>query len=125
MENNKIYQTVLDSVISIGITHWDKLIFYIQYDDGSFEMKFYIKQGDSYKDCFSLGIPDKTIVNMFLQLDKEFEKIRKQISDDKNELWTVMTIAFDADLHFKADFDYSFIEDDLEYKANWKKKYLK
>lgn len=125
MGNSEIYQIILDSLLSLGFSQWEKIVFYSQYDKNSFEMKFFVKNGETYKDCFSLGIPDKTIVNMFIQLDKEISRFRKLITDDKQELWTAMTIIFDSDLQFKAEFDYNVIEDVIPYKSEWKKKYLK
>lgn len=125
MENNNIYQTVLNSVLSLSIPAWDKLVFYAQYDEDSYEMKFYIKQNEAYKDCFSLGIPTKEIIDAFVKLDKDISKFRKQLSKGSQDLWNIMTIVFDSNMHFKTDFDYSEIEDIISYKSEWKKKYLK
>lgn len=125
MENDQIYQTVLDGILSLGISQWEKIVFYSEYKQNSFEMKFYVKNSDGYRDCFSLGISDNIIMDMFIKLDKEICNYRKNISINKQDLWTVMTITFESDLQFKADFDYSIIEDIISYKSEWKSKYLK
>lgn len=124
MDNNEVYQNVLDSILSLGISEWENVVFFSEYGNGSYEMKFYVKSNGAYKDCFSLGVPDKTIMDMFFELDKKICDFRKNISDNKRELWSVMTIIFGSDLQFKAEFDYSEIDDDISYKSEWKKKYL-
>lgn len=125
MKNSEIYQSILDNILSLGISPWETIVFYAQYDKDSFEMKFFIKSGESYQDCFSLGIPDKTVTDVFFKLDKEIQEFRRQICENKQELWTVMTVTFNSDFHFKSDFDYSIVEDAIEYKSAWKKKFLK
>lgn len=124
MENSRIYQSILDNILSLGISPWETIVFYAQYDKDSFEMKFFVKSGKGYQDCFSLGIPDKTVMDAFFKLDKEMQEFRRQIREDKQELWTVMTVTFDSDLHFKSDFDYCAVEDAIEYKSAWKRRFL-
>lgn len=121
---DSIYQTVLDRILFLGIPEWNKLVFYAQYDKDSYEMKFYIEQGGKFKDCFSLGITSNMIIDTFIKLDKDVCKVREQFLKENHELWNVMTIVFDPNMHFKAEFDYSEIEDIISYKSEWKKKYL-
>lgn len=123
MDNN-IFQTILDSMLSLNIPAWNKLVFYAQYDKDSYEMKFYIEHGGGFKDCFSLGIPTNVIIDTFIMLDKEVCKARDQFLKENHELWNVMTIIFDSNMRFRTEFDYSEVEDSISYKSEWKKKYL-
>ena len=122
--NNSIYQTVLDSILSLNIPNWNEIVFYAQYDKDSYEMKFYVKHDGKFEDCFSLGIPTNVIVDVFIKLDKEVYKAREQLLKENHELWNVMTIIFDSDMHFRTEFDYSKVEDSVSYKSEWKKKKL-
>lgn len=122
--NNSIFQTILDTILSLNIPAWDKLVFYAQYDKDSYEMKFYIEHDGDFKDCFSLGIPSNVLIDCFIKLDGEVCRAREQLLKEKHELWNVMTTIFDSNMHFRTEFDYSEAEDRIAYKSEWKKKYL-
>ena len=53
--NSNIYQIILDNILSLEMKQWDKIVFYSQYDEDSYEMKFYVKQNGMYTDCFHTG----------------------------------------------------------------------
>lgn len=122
--DNSIFQIILDSILSLNIPAWNKLVFYAQYDKDSYEMKFYIEHGGKFKDCFSLGIPTNVLIDCFVKLDKEVCKARDQFLKESHELWNVMTIIFDSNMRFRTEFEYSEVEDSISYKSEWKKKYL-
>ena len=119
--NSNIYQIILDNILSLEMKQWDKIVFYSQYDEDSYEMKFYVKQNGMYTDCFSLGFS----VDIFIEIDKELAKSRSEFEKENEDIWKVMTIVFNSDFKFKTFYDYSYVSDDvISYKRAWKKKYL-
>lgn len=123
--DNRIYQNILDSIRSLTNSEWDKIVFYAQYDRDSYEMKYYSGRNGEYKDCFSLGIPDKTIIDVFIALNETIEKFREEFLRENKDIWSVMTVVFDKNEKVNAYYDYTDIsENTLSYKSEWKKRYL-
>ena len=119
------FQNLYELLDAVLPNTWDKVVFRAEYRDGSYSMKYYVKDSaGEYTDCFSIpGISEDEIVNAFIQIDKILFPERQQLSEEKR--WNVLTMVIDSDGQFKTYFSYDNI--DLDYNAfidNWKKLYL-
>lgn len=120
------YQSIFNTLQEILPDDWHKVVFYAQYGENSYSMKYFVDSGDGvYTDCFKLkGIPKREIIKAFAVIDSQIMPIRKELS--KKDTWSVMTLVVDDKGNFKADYEYEDIsEDSIGYYQRWKKKYLK
>ena len=120
------YQCIFNTLQEILPDDWHKVVFYAEYDESSYSMKYFVNSGDGqYTDCFKLkGIPKREIIKAFAVIDSQIMPVRKELS--KKDTWYVMTLIVDDEGNFKADFEYEDIsEDSIGYYQRWKKKYLK
>ena len=106
--------------------NWHKVVFYAEYGESSYSMKYFVDFGDGqYIDCFRLkGITKQDIIKAFAVIDSQIMPIRKELS--KKDTWTVMTLVVDENGNFKADYEYKDISEDLVgYYNGWKNRYLR
>lgn len=125
MMNNALFQNVFD-ILQKGLPdEWDKVILYAMYDDNSYSIKYYVSSGKGkYTDCFNLGIMTKAqLIKQFMEIDKVISSERKTLSE--KEKWTSLTMTIESNGKFLTKFDYSFIEDPIEYEQKWKKLMLR
>ena len=125
MMNDKIYQDIYNLLSSVLPNKWDKLVFYIEYVDNSYQMKFFTKAGKSkYVDCF------QTVKNT-KQLFLVFNSIHQVVFPERDKLpkkykWTVLTYVLTHDGTFSTYFDYSdHHKNMIGWENDWMKKYLK
>ena len=119
------YQSIFNTLQGILPDDWHKVVFYAQYGENSYSMKYFVDSGDGvYTDCFKLkGISKRDIIKAFALIDSQIMPIRKKLS--KKDTWSVMTLIVDDEGNFKADFEYEDIsEDSIGYYQRWKEKYL-
>ena len=110
---NVSYQSIFNILQEILPDNWHKVVFYAEYGESSYSMKYFVDFGDGqYIDCFRL----KGITKIM--------PIRKELS--KKDTWTVMTLVVDENGNFKADYEYKDISEDLVgYYNGWKNRYLR
>jgi len=120
MEN---IQSICDLLTEYLKTDWKKICFYAGYVEESYTMKFFASVNGKYEDCFSV-IDDKIVFSIFSKIDKLICEDRNKLNGNKK--WSVISIVFDNNGHFKVDYDYTDIKDDeIDYFLKWKNKYLK
>lgn len=125
MMNNALFQNIFD-ILQKGLPDvWDKVILYAVYDDNSYSIKYYVSsEKGRYIDCFSLGIMTKAqLIKQFMEIDKIISSDRKTLSE--KEKWTCLTMTIESNGKFYTKFDYSLIEDSIEYEQKWKKLMLR
>ena len=120
------YQSVFNTLQEILPDDWHKVVFYAEYGENSYSMKYFVDTGNGeYTDCFKLkGISKRDIIKAFAVIDSQIMPIRNELS--KKDSWSVMTLIVDDEGNFKADYEYEDIsEDAIGYYQRWKEKYLK
>lgn len=120
------YQSIFNTLQEVLPDDWHKVVFYAQYGENSYSMKYFVDSGDGvYTECFKLkGIFKKDIIKAFAVIDSQIMPVRKELS--KKDTWYVMTLIVDDKGNFKADYEYEDIsEDSIGYYQRWKEKYLK
>lgn len=123
--NNIVYQQLFDKLQEGLPEEWDKVVLYIAYFEGSYAMKYYVKNDKNmYNDCYSIkGLSNSKLAKLFIGMDKILTPEREALGNKK---WSVMTMIVSADGDFKVEYDYSKIDDiSLDYEEAWEKKYLK
>lgn len=123
--NNEMFEKVFEKLQDGMPKSWNKVVLYVAYFEGSYTMKYYVKEGKgAYVDCYNLkGMTNAKAIKLFMALDKIITPEREKLGNQK---WSVMTLSVDGDGEFKSDFDYADIsEDSLSYEDKWEKKYLK
>ena len=120
----KLYQALYETLSDVLPTGWKRIVYYAQYFEGSYSMKYYVDSGNGkYIDCFSLGIGKKEIIDVFIKMDKLIAEERAHLPEKKK--WTVMTMSINEKGRFKVNYDYEDISDNtISYTREWKKKYL-
>ena len=123
---NVSYQSIFNILQEILPDNWHKVVFYAEYGESSYSMKYFVDFGDGqYIDCFRLkGITKQDIIKAFAVIDSQIMPIRKELS--KKDTWTDMTLVVDENGNFKADYEYKDISEDLVgYYNGWKNRYLR
>ena len=122
--NNTIYQTIFDKLQEYLPANWDEVVFYAAYTEGSYSMKYYVKNGTEITSCFNLmNINKAQLVKLFMSIDKELKSERKTLS--AKDTWSVMTMIVGADGVMKAHYDYTDIsENSISFEKAWEEKYL-
>ncbi len=111
---------ILQEVITID---WKKIVFYAEYSEGSYSMKFYVKNmSGKYIDCFSLeGVTDMEVIKIFKQVNKEIQPVREC---ETNNIWNLLTMIITDDGDFKAHYEYENVNYMIDHKEKWMQKYL-
>lgn len=119
------YQSIFNTLQEVLPDDWHKVVFYAQYGENSYSMKYFVDTGDGqYTDCFKIkDIPKQEIIKAFAVIDSQIMPIRKELS--KKDTWSVMTLVVDDSGDFKADFEYDDLsENSIAYFQKWKETYL-
>lgn len=120
------YQSIFDILQEILPDDWHKVVFYAEYGESSYSMKYFVDTGDGqYTDCFDLKDTSKQdIIKVFSVIDSQIMPVRKELS--QKDTWSVMTMTVDDAGNFKVDYEYKDIsEDPIGYYQLWKEKYLR
>lgn len=123
--NSIDYQMIYNLLADVLPDSWDKVVFRAEYREGSYTMKYYVKESSGkYIDCFDLpDINENGIIRAFIDIDKVIFPVRKDLS--KKELWSVMTCCISSDGSISTGFLYDDIEKDYQaFILAWKEKYL-
>ena len=117
-----MFQTVFNLIQNKLPENWEKMAFFASYFDGGYMMKYYVRIGGNYQDCYDLS-PESEVEMVFSEIDKVIEPERAKLDDKKR--WNVFTMIVSNDGSMKSEFEYKDISDDeIEYIKSWKKKYL-
>ena len=123
--NDNIYQDIFNILQDVISEDWKKLIFFAEYEEGSFSINYYITNNNKdYTDCYNLiNVSESKLDQSFLDVDKILSPARKEL--DKNHLWTVMTMIVDDEGNMKVDFEYEDVSENFfSYIEEWEKRYL-
>ena len=122
--NEQIYQEVFDNIEPFLPQKWNTLIYRCFYTQGSWSMKFYVKQDDEkFIDCFKISSNRKLLLQTFQKIERILSSARNETTD-KNK-WTTVTLIVNADGEFKADYSYIDLSENMvSYTEEWEKKYL-
>lgn len=123
--DTEMYQNILDSLQEVLPENWEKLVFYSNYFQGSYSMKYYVKGNDGkYVDCFSMhGVSKEDLMNLFREIDKIIMPVRTKLRE--KDKWSVLTLTLDKDGRFHAEYDFTdFPEGTITYERGWEKIYL-
>lgn len=119
------YQLVWNTVEDIIPSGWKQVIFFIGYTEGSYTMKFHVKDNaGKTTDCFHLPTVSRNqLIKTFVQIDKILSNVRNALDDSRR--WTILTMIVSSDGKIRTEFDYGDHSEDLvEYENKWEKKYL-
>jgi hypothetical protein len=123
--SEKMFETIFKMIRDYLPEKWEKVIFFAGYTEGSYSMKYYVKnQAGEYEDCFHLlGLTRPQLIQLFMKIDKTLSAERASLDETKR--WTVFTMSVEHDGKIKSEFDYGDHSEDLiAYENEWKKKYL-
>lgn len=116
------FQKIYDVLQTVLPSEWDSVVFYAEYTEGSYSMKYYVKKNNKYIDCFEIkDIGKGDIIKAFMSIDKIITPVRNAMK----KKWNVVTLVISDKGDFKADFDYKDVEGKtISYHDDWEKKYL-
>lgn len=119
------YEKLFGELMNVVPAEWDRIVLYVEYTAASYSFKYFVKVGNKYIDCFDLkGVSEELLIEKFMKFDEIIRPSRAELSGENK--WSVMTIIFQNDGNFNAEFDYTDIsENSVEYFQKWKAKYLK
>lgn len=123
MMNEKVYQTIFNTIAPLLPEFWTKLVVYLEYGEDSYSFSFFYSDGKKYIKCFDIPeISEKALFESFRKIDKVVSPERNKTQGD---LWSNMTMIVDADGNVHTNFDYTNLTSGTyQYKKAWKKKYL-
>lgn len=123
MMNEKVYQTIFNTIAPLLPESWDKLVVYLEYGEDSYSFSFFYSDGKKYIKCFD--IPDISEEALFAAFKKIDQVVLPERNKTNADLWSNMTMIVDADGNEHTDFDYTDLSSGTyQYKKSWKKKYL-
>ena len=127
MQSYEIIANKLQTILPQG---WNKVVFYAEVTDDSYEMFYYIFTSESDEPIQCYDLPDLYEINED-QIDEVFDELYAPLLDEKSELikdgnqpWTTITLVFSEDGSFNVDYDYAYIDDGFDHLKSWKNKYL-
>lgn len=66
MMNEKVYQTVFNTIAPLLPEDWDKLVVYLEYGEDSYSFSFFYSDGKKYVKCFDIPtISEETLFSAF------------------------------------------------------------
>lgn len=120
---NDIYKSVAENLLNVLPKEWDNVKLYAQLTKSSYEFFFYVKLNGSYIQCFELEKSYKITKNQLRDTFKKLYLILKPDFEEKK--WFAMTFSLTNAGKFNVDYEYTdYSEKTLEYKEQWKAKYL-
>ena len=124
--NRNTVEYIFQIIHSFLPKSWQRVILRVDYTEGSYSMKFYVKNQDgNYIDCYHLpNASNSQFIKCFVKINKALADERKLLENDK--LWNIMTLAIAPDGCFNVDYDYTDIGDSMiSYQKKWEAAYLK
>ena len=121
---NDLYKEIAENLLDSLPKNWEDVKLYAQLTKSSYEFFFYVKVNGSYIQCFEL---EKSYLITRKQLRDTFKKLYSIVKPDFEEKkWFAMTFSLTNEGKFNVEYEYTdYTENTLEYKEQWKSKYLK
>ncbi len=125
-----MYVDVSNAIIEVLPADWNKFVLFTKADGDDHEMLLYYYPEGSDTPMESSEIPsmDQEALKAAFEKGWGYMKSERDVlkSIDSNyELWTFMAIAFDAQGHFRAKYDFKPVAQmDEAFMEEWKKNYL-
>ncbi len=118
------FQGIVDILYDILPKDWEKAVFMAEYTSGSYSMRCY---SDNKDGCFQDVSKDSTVSK--IQVVKSFKRIHSLLSKQREDMgekkWYAMTLHFERQGKFKAEFDHKNHEENvLQYIEEWKHRNL-
>ena len=122
MIDDKVFQTIIDEIISYFPENWKETVVYFEYGKASYTIDFFVKVNDEWVKCYDIpDISDKKLEKSFSKIDACVSKMCR-CGKDK---WSTMTLTIERDGNFRSFMDYTDLsEGNYTYRKEWKKKYL-
>lgn len=123
--NDMLFQKIFDKIADVLPQEWSKTVFYAAYMENGYSMKFYVCGSDKeYRSCYDLDeVSDNRLTELFIDINKDIQAVREGLSG--KEKWNILTLNVNREGSFKADFDYSNIDENfISYEYGWKERYL-
>ncbi|KRD93275.1 hypothetical protein ASE46_19890 [Bacillus sp. Root239] len=129
---NNIYQKVADNLKEMIQEDWREIYLYAEVGEGSQTTYFFYYPKGSDEPIYSHDIPELFEVSeqsYLVLLDKQLECFRELLDvfiENKQEIWTSLTLHLDHDGKFEIDYGYEEIltVDPYEQQVIWEYKYL-
>lgn len=122
MEN--IYKEIAKNLVTVLPENWEKVCLYCQLTKDSYEFFFYVKVDGNYIQNFDLEKTYKITRKEIRDCFKNLNTVLRSDYESKN--YYVMTFILANNGKFTTEYEYTdYSEKSLEYKKNWKEKYLK
>jgi len=118
-----IFKEIAENLVTVLPENWEKVCLYCHMAKGLYDFFFHVKIEGKYIQCFNLeetyGITEDEVTECF-------DKLNTLLKPDYEEKkFMVMTYILESSGKFVTEYDYNdCTEDSIEYKQNWKKKYL-
>ncbi len=122
--NPDIIQQIFDELQNCLPEDWQRVALRFEdVPDVKTSVKFYVNCGQGYIQCFDL-VEDIRVLYPTLVSIKDILTKEKATLPQKDK-WTVFTFIVDEQGDFNAYYDYDYrAENELDYEAEWEKKYL-
>lgn len=125
------FELIADKLQDILPQGWNKVVFYAEVTNDSYEMFYYVFTSESNKPIQCYELPDLSEINEE-QIDAIFEELYEPLREEQSVLvadgktpWTNYTLVLNSNGHFRVDYDFTSLADGgYEHLKNWKKKYL-
>ena len=127
-----IYQKIAETVVAIIQEDWTKVFLYGEVLEGSQRVFFFYYSKDGNEIVYCRDIPE--LFNLSLNQYKELlhnilddlQELQDEFSNNGQEVWTSLTMAFDNTGEFNIDYNYEDLSeaDDNERDIVWEYKYL-
>lgn len=122
MEN--IYKEIAKNLVTVLPENWEKVCLYCQLTKDSYEFFFHVKVDGNYIQNFDLEKSYKITRKEIRDCFKNLNTVLRSDYESKN--YYVMTFILTNNGKFTTEYEYTdYSEKSLEYKKNWKEKYLK
>jgi len=128
MQSFEIIARKIQDILPQG---WNKLVFYAEVTDDSYEMFYYVfvPEFDKPIQCYDLPklseIKEDEIDTIFKELYEPLKAERARLITEGKDPWSNYTLILTDDGHFKVDYDFTSLEDGgYDYRKAWKSKYI-
>ncbi len=120
-------KNISNLLASIQPRGWQKVILYANISKNSYEIFFYTKINGKYKKNFELeklgyGLTREKTMKIFDEIYKHL------LSDQIKNKWKVCTFILNKDgkvsMEYEYDANFNTFDEENDYKADWKEKYL-
>ena len=121
--HNDMYPIIAQELVKVLPDNWEKVCLYVQPTDDTYEVFFHVLVDGHFIQCFEL---EKQFSITRQELRQCFSILNTIIKPDYQEKhWYVLTYILDKSGKFITEYEYiDHSEHSLDYKKQWKNKYL-